>query len=95
VNLQLVAVLGGLILGGGCAASSYSGGSGHRDSVVLGHGISNHFLSIPPCPQDPDGSYVTICFDGNYNVDAGCPTEADGEPGKLLLCCQRVERGRI
>jgi hypothetical protein len=36
------------------------------DSVVLGHGISNRFLSTPPCPQDADANYVTVCMDGDF-----------------------------
>jgi len=30
------------------------------DSVVLGHGVSNAFLSLPPCPTD------SLCMDANY-----------------------------
>jgi hypothetical protein len=30
------------------------------DSVILGHGVSNAFLSLPPCPED------FICMDANY-----------------------------
>lgn len=36
------------------------------DSVVLGHGIRNYFLSMPPCPKDADSGLTAICMDGNY-----------------------------
>lgn len=35
------------------------------DSVVLGRGISNYFLSKQPCPQ-PEESLTNICLDANF-----------------------------
>jgi hypothetical protein len=36
------------------------------DSVVIGHAVSNHFLSLPPCPDDGANGLVAICLDANY-----------------------------
>lgn len=36
-----------------------------RDSVILGRGISNHFLSKLPCPQPEDSNLTSICLDAN------------------------------
>jgi hypothetical protein len=36
------------------------------DSVVLGRGISNYFLSKQPCPQPEDSNLVNICMDVNF-----------------------------
>lgn len=36
------------------------------DSVVIGRGIKNYFLLVPPCPQDPDSGLVAICMDAEY-----------------------------
>jgi hypothetical protein len=37
-----------------------------EDSVVLGHGISNAFLSRQACPQPTDTKFAAICMDANY-----------------------------
>jgi len=37
-----------------------------EDSVVLGHGVSNAFLSRQPCPQPADKRLERICMDANY-----------------------------
>jgi hypothetical protein len=37
-----------------------------EDSVVLGHGVSNVFLSHQPCPQSADPNLTNICMDGNF-----------------------------
>jgi hypothetical protein len=42
---------------GACAIASSAVAA---DSVVLGHGVRNAFLSIQPCPQD------SLCLDSNY-----------------------------
>ena len=36
------------------------------DSVVLGRGISNYFLSKQPCPQPEDSNLASICLDANF-----------------------------
>jgi hypothetical protein len=36
------------------------------DSVVLGHGISNYFLSKQPCPQPEGSNLANICLDANF-----------------------------
>jgi hypothetical protein len=36
------------------------------DSVVLGRGISNYFLSRQPCPQPEDSNLTNICLDANF-----------------------------
>ncbi len=57
MKTALLLLLGSLAVGGRASAV---------DSVVLGHGISNRYLSTPPCPQDADANYVTICMDGDF-----------------------------
>jgi hypothetical protein len=37
-----------------------------EDSVVLGHAVSNAFLSHQPCPQPADPNVQSICMDGNF-----------------------------
>jgi hypothetical protein len=36
------------------------------DSVVLGRGIINYFLSKQPCPEPEDSSLANICMDSNF-----------------------------
>ena len=36
------------------------------DTVVLGHGIRNYQLSVPPCHQEPNSGLIAICMDANY-----------------------------
>jgi hypothetical protein len=37
-----------------------------EDSVILGHGVSNAFLALPPCPQPAYPNFANICLDANY-----------------------------